>query len=181
MDSAAINILWHVRTGDICLHCRGGEQYYPPLINKLKHILDGIAPYNFTFLMQKTMDYVPHLLRAGHSVQINTTLMDSICSMLTSDILITSGSSFPATVSLFALPWEPVVLEERRKESDGNVTSGYFLSDSQSVRLRNGRPLISKLELRNIIRTSPAVRVKARSPRQPSAKNGVRWLKPPSE
>jgi hypothetical protein len=65
MDSAAINILWHVRTGDICLHCRGGEQYYPPLINKLKHILDGIAPYNFTFLMQKTMDYVPHLLRAG--------------------------------------------------------------------------------------------------------------------
>jgi hypothetical protein len=161
-----VQIIWHLRTGDICLHC--DPKFYQsgilPLLKRISQALQGYVNFKVSFLTQDATyaELIPILKQHGHHVLVGTPLMDSICTMLTSDILITSGSSFPATIAMFALPWQPVVLEELRKEVEGNFTSGYFLPPENTIHLVQGVPVMSKLEFRNTLLMSPSIRPKVK-------------------
>jgi hypothetical protein len=112
------------------------------------------------FIAQAAGDNTEVLRRSGYNVRIDKNLMDSICSFLTSDVLILSGSAFPATIAFFSLPWQPVVLEELRKEYP--LTIGYFLPKYASIHLKNGAPIVSKLEFRNTLQLAPSIVAKTK-------------------
>jgi len=114
----SVNLLWHVRTGDICLHCEPEalNSYYLPLWQRLRSALGG-RPFTLRFETQR-LENVSFLRPAFAEAQFTTSpLLDCICLFLTADVLITSGSGLPVAVSAFAPPFTPVVFEEVRKEA----------------------------------------------------------------
>lgn len=154
----ALSVVWHVRNGDICLHCT--VEYFTGLRNRLERVLQKLGrSLHLIFDSEQEPAFIRSVF-PNDTYYVSAPLMEAVCRFLTADILITSGSSFPNLVSVFAPPWLPVVLEERRKEADWHDDAAWkagvfhHIHDSlEAVLLEDGVPLLPDAELEVMLRT----------------------------
>ena len=170
-------VAWHVRTGDICLHCRDRKLFQntvetlqralqPPAWSRDGRLQPAIARAAVTVVSQTPLPAALRstLERAGRGVgrdflfdfRADLSLLDAICLFLQADILITSGSSFPVFVAAFG---SPVVLEEQRKEVAvvKNDMQRHFLGpEDGAVLLTDGVSALTTEELREAVRNRDA-------------------------
>jgi hypothetical protein len=147
--SSTVNIVWHVRVGDICLRCDDSDYYTSLYARMIRTARASLASHQLVFESQGAIDFLEkHILFKDAIFNTNSTLIDSICRFLTADVLITSGSSLPPFVAAFAPPWSPIVFEERRKEArlQSTMAHHYFKEDA-AVLMEDGVPLLSDDEL----------------------------------
>lgn len=159
--SPMVNVVWHVRTGDIQLHKK--ESYYDKVADNL---LAGLAAsrkdigksVNLVFESQLAL---PSLVKKFPHARfhIGQDIMDTVCTFLSSDVFVSSGSSF-VTVLAFAPPHRPVVFEEVRKEidwlRDKRIVSRHFFSDKEAVLMEEGVPQMKPKLLREFLKTTLA-------------------------
>jgi len=141
-----VNIVWHVRTGDISLH--NNVMYYNNFFSLLVGIF-GIKRrkvkrlLNVVFESQHPIPFLnssfPH---ATFNVAHNIT--STVCNFLTSDVFISSGSSMSAVLA-FAKPLHPIILEERRKEinwehfiAQSSIQQPHMFTKEMSLHVVNG-------------------------------------------
>lgn len=143
--SPKVNIVWHVRVGDVCLHCEAG--YFIELFALLKGASPAISSsHHLVFESQSELPFLHGLaVFENATFNSNSTIAETICNFLTSDVLITSGSSFSAFIAAFSKPWSPVVFEERRKEaaSRESTVAHHFLNPEEAILMEDGRPTLS--------------------------------------
>jgi hypothetical protein len=133
-------MVWHVRTGDVCLNCR--TAYYSGLFIQLQRALGGRRAA-VTFESQHPLKFGgPRQLAdlpefAGARFVVKDKLINTVCRFLTADVLLTTGSSLPAMVAAFAAPWAPIVVEERQK---GRIWEQPWYNDKgNAVLVMNGK------------------------------------------
>ena len=147
--SAPLRVVWHVRTGDV----KTNMSYFRAFGETLSALADG-RPLSIVF---ESQDELPSDVRASFSAaQFNTgsPLLDTICRFLTADVLIMTGSSFPAMIAAFAPPWMPVVLEGRRKNRgryDPHHAHHYFTAE-EALLVEDGELLAPFEEARDVFR-----------------------------
>ena len=152
----AVQMVWHVRTGDVCLNCR--TSYYVRLFRSLKAALGGGRKVQLTFESQHVLQFPDGRLQdapefAGASFRVNASLKETVCRFLTTDVLATTGSSLPAMVVAFAPPWRPIVVEERIKGRIWEIT--HYNTREGAVLLMNGVVVShSAQELSVLLRTA---------------------------
>ena len=140
-----ISLQWSTLFGDICLHYND-LNYYSSLYSRLLTASSTLSTsHHLVFESQGKLEFLEqHEMFKWATFNYNSTLMETICRFLTSDVLITSGSSFPPFVAAFAPPWTPIVLEERRKEAPvGSSMAHHFFNEEEAVLLDDGEPLLS--------------------------------------
>jgi hypothetical protein len=151
--AVAVNMVWHVRTGDICLRCND-VQYYTQLYTRLETVIG--ARINLVFESQSEVEFLKREALFKDAVFISdATLMQTVCRFLTADVLITSGSALSAFTAAFAPPWSPIVIEERRKEAPDRSSSvaHHFFDDEEAILLEDGQPLLSDFELASLFQS----------------------------
>jgi hypothetical protein len=151
--AVAVNMAWHVRTGDICLRCND-VAYYTRLFTKLEAVIG--ARINLVFESQSEVAFLKNEPLFKDAVFVNDgTLMQTVCRFLTADVLITSGSALSAFTAAFAPPWSPIVIEERRKEAPERSSSvaHHFFDDEEAILLEDGQPLLSDFELASLFQS----------------------------
>ena len=146
-DEDVIQIVWHVRQGDICLHCTTSYQtkLYQQLLPSLKK---RNIPWNITFESQGDLSFIKNdpVLNKSYFID-KSTLVSTICRFLTSNILITSGSSLPTVIAAYSELWNPIIIEEHRKEGG----SLHYFSPDEAVLVEEGNMLISEQEFYQIL------------------------------
>lgn len=128
--SDGLNIVIHVRNGDICLHCHD--------VAYMKNILSIFSPIR-TRIFFESEKHLPEFERAFPKAFFNHTknILEAICLMANADVLVTTGSSFPAMVAAFVEGL--VVFEEVRKEvATARHAPQHFFGKEDAVLLVNG-------------------------------------------
>jgi hypothetical protein len=120
-----VNVHWHVRTGDIELH--KDTSYYDTLLRNLLTVLSAKKSdigkrIRIAFESQKSVPFLTKLIPAA-KFHVGRDIVDAVCGFLTSDIFVSSGSSF-AVLLAFAPRNRPVIFEEVRKEVMWNENHG---------------------------------------------------------
>lgn len=147
-----INVAWHVRQGDICLHCKDQGYYtrmYKLVQQTAKYLTSKTNPninivVDIEFAKLKSAIHIP-----GAKIMGQKPMLETLCRFYTSDIFVTSGSSLSDAV-LFAEPFYPVVIEERRKAADlyPHELHRYYMFDPKTnVLVNNAVPLLPVDEL----------------------------------
>lgn len=146
-DPTAVRIVWHVRTGDLCLHCND-TSYFSRVDHLIRRAVNGYK-FTVTFESQQRVPWLesqfPH-----YTMRVNSSLFDTVCDFISSDILITSGSSLaPLIAAAGGTPWHPIVFEEMIKDQGlpGTVTHHFFAHDD-AILLNNSVPY---LPINNIV------------------------------
>jgi hypothetical protein len=146
-DTEVIQIVWHVRGGDLCLHCDTNYQ---------RKLYEAILPvlvrrnitWNITIESQGDLSWVKKdAMFSQFYLTSHSTLMATLCRFLTANILITSGSTLPLVIAAYAQPWSPIILEECRKEG----TDKYFFSSDEAILIKEGKLQISEQDFYNIL------------------------------
>lgn len=136
-----LRVLWHVRTGDV--HTDTGQ------FGALLVTLRALADSRRLRVLFESQDELPARLRETFREEaefaVGSPLLQVICRFLTADVLVITGSSFPALIAAFAPPWTPVVLEERRKNRFRNSSHAhhYFTAD-EALLLEDGTVNMSR-------------------------------------
>lgn len=106
-------ILLHVRIGDICLNCdRPG--YFQRVLRSVWTRM--VLQPNNTQIIFESENELPRLRAAFPEAQFRqSNLTFALCSFLSADVLIATGSSFPIAAAQFAMSGKPVVFEEMPK------------------------------------------------------------------
>lgn len=151
---SAVQVVWHVRNGDICLQCRA--DFYTELHAQLRAAL-GQRPMAMTFESQRPIQFnsKPQLRDLpqfkGATYNHNATLLASICTFLTADVLITTGSSLPVFVASFGDPWQPILFEERVKGGNNPFIPLHYHHPESAVLMKQGKIIsLSADELRHL-------------------------------
>lgn len=193
MRRRRLTVVWHVRTGDVCLRCRD-TTYHEALLDLIMDAasLNSTDQVDLTFESQKPLPWLkeafpwaryaaeappnpgnhnpPSSLSASSEGGGGGTLKDAICHILLADVFVTSGSSL-ANVAAFAPgpPFGgpgPLIFEERRKEASWTpgMTQHHIFTDESAVLLEDGAPVsLTRAELRVLMRTHLESRRRARS------------------
>lgn len=138
-----VQISWHIRTGDVCLHCNDID-YWKRIYSQLLSVPTIAHSHTITFESQFRAEWLeaePMFANASYS-HSNQTLLASICRFITADVLITTGSSLAPFVAAFLPPLAPVVLEERRKEAQNVGESRWahhFFKPWESFHMEDGQ------------------------------------------
>mmetsp|Transcript_548 Transcript_548/g.809 ORF Transcript_548/g.809 Transcript_548/m.809 type:complete len:257 (+) Transcript_548:200-970(+) len=110
-ESKQVNIVWHVRTGDLSLHT--DISYFNNILNSLVGIF-GIKLLHLVFESQHPLPSLKATFpRAIFNIAKNIT--STVCNFLTCDVFISSGSTMAAVLA-FTQPLHPIIVEEKRKE-----------------------------------------------------------------
>jgi hypothetical protein len=125
----------------------------------MKNLIDSIfqpQEYNVTFVSQKNVDFLELLSLFPKSVVLydNISLLETVCTFLTADILITSGSSFAPVTAAFGQPFRPIIFEERRKDvfENDSMFDHHYYSSKSAVLLEDGELVsFSIYEVRSLI------------------------------
>ena len=146
-----ITIVVHVRQGDICLHCHDGE-YYTRLHKSISTAVKGLGKdIRYIIEAEKDFQHPPNLPNA--IIHRGGDVKNAVCSFVTSDILVTSGSSFPY-VALFAQPFKPIVFEEIYKNverfKNHHLVRKYVWPDGESIHLNHGQ-LVAPIEATQVL------------------------------
>jgi hypothetical protein len=150
-----VNVLLHVRTGDICLRCKD-VAYYERVVGFVQRAVASGAMLRIRFESEHRL---PALRAAFPTAEFTqSSIMGAVCGFLTSDVLVTPGSSFSPYVAAFAPPWKPVVFEERRKEVGlmeqwlKLPVSRHFFTEKEAVLMEDGVPMLDASELQALLR-----------------------------
>jgi hypothetical protein len=112
------NVVWHVRVGDICLHC-DEINTFQNIFNFLnRHFESTKIPYQniVVHLEEKKVNSLFHNIpNVIHYTDFNTT--NAIDLFLNADILISSGSSFVNNVAMMSKLHRPLVIQMIAKEA----------------------------------------------------------------
>lgn len=152
-NDSNVNVVWHLRNGDVCLHCDRAA-YYTDIHARFFNVLP--RPAKLFFESEYSMPFLesePAFKDA--EFRHNRTILDTVCTFLTADVLITTGSSLPVFVAAFAPPWHPIVIEEMRKEvsEENGAVFPHFFNEHQAVRMWNGKIRLSDAELSGIFKS----------------------------
>jgi hypothetical protein len=144
-----VNIVWHLRTGDICLKCDTMD-YFQRIHSFLAAATNGTA-YQNILVFQHPDQIKSQLILAAipRSVAYTSAVIeDVVCLFLRTDVLISTGSSFPQAISVFSEPFRPIYLTEMAKEymtaldyepvNPSGFWSPYHLNQPTAVKLSNG-------------------------------------------
>ena len=105
-----VNIVWHIRTGDLCLRCNDINYYYKlfEIIQKAVGLTTSDIGHRMN-LMFESQGSIAHIEKAfpNATFLVKAPLVSSVCNFLTSDIFISSGSSL-STVAAFTPPFSPL-------------------------------------------------------------------------
>eukprot|EP01036_Dinobryon_divergens_P022139 gene22139-30375_t len=151
-ERGRVNVLWHVRSGDLCIRCKD-PRYFDALLQQIGSALQSRA--NTVLHIESAWnlsELVEHY--GGRSLFfINRPIIETVCRMLTADILITSGSSL-AYVAAISKGQLPLIMEEMRKEAlpqFSHIWGGgsaireslrHVFNEDEAVLLSNGRPIM---------------------------------------
>jgi hypothetical protein len=169
---SSVNVAWHIRSGDICLHCQSAD-YHSHLLDLLSSAVNGGGGHwgkrgdglNVVFESQSP---IPDLQAAfpNASFSSNSSLIASVCTFLTADILVTSGSSMPV-VAAFAPPFSPLIFEERRKDNNPQSSAAdkwqhHMFTVEEAILMENGRPVLPDEEV--MVWVQSVLRLKGKYP-----------------
>eukprot|EP01036_Dinobryon_divergens_P027842 gene27842-36682_t len=146
-ERGKVNLLWHIRNGNLCIRCKD-TQYFDSLLHMIHEAL-------LHFESASNLDEVRvHYGSKASSYFVGRPIIESVCRMLTADILITSGSSMAYVVAI-SKGQLPLVMEEMRKEvlpqfrniwgSVGSTIRDnlrHVFNEDEAVLLINGRPIV---------------------------------------
>jgi hypothetical protein len=147
-----INVVWHIRNGDLCLYCND-QSYFRRVHDLIVSSTDGLhKPIGFTFISENQAPIVSELFPEATQLFGNGILLQTVCVLLTADIVVASGSSFPIMLSIFAPKNSQIIFEEARKEfkKDG-IPVQHFFNSSQAVLIYEGMPLSKPHEIRKLV------------------------------
>lgn len=144
-----VHISWHLRNGDICLHCDPGypakvyEQLLSvPAIRRAHHLAIDAHDYS------EGIDKEPLFRRAAARFDFfntNQTLVSTVCRFATADVLVTAGSSLAPFIAAFLPPLNPIVVEERRKEANTDPRPDkHFFKDYEAVLMDGDGQIITE-------------------------------------
>jgi hypothetical protein len=124
IPSNSINVIWHIRNGDICLHCNE-IGYIHKIYNRILQLLDFSdsdigSRINFFFTSSIHLIEYEQAFPRFHFSTENTPLLQTVCEILTSDIFISSGSSIVVAGAFFPRG-SPLIFEEERKNLHGEI------------------------------------------------------------
>jgi len=111
-----VNIVWHVRTGDICIRC-GDISFYKTVDSFLRQAFTEIVPFqNIVIHMADPAldERFQSLHKATHFTGEDP--MDAINLFLNADVLVTLGSSFATLTSWPNSFQQPLILQSEKKE-----------------------------------------------------------------
>mmetsp|Transcript_35 Transcript_35/g.62 ORF Transcript_35/g.62 Transcript_35/m.62 type:complete len:365 (+) Transcript_35:47-1141(+) len=145
--SAAINVVWHIRTGDIDLH-KEDSNYFNTLLTNLLFVLsanesDIGSRIHLAFETQLSVPFLERLVPAA-KFHVGRDILDTVCSFMTSDIFISSGSSF-ALVLAFSKRNQPIIFEEVRKEA---LKQRHIFREEHAILLERGQPVMKLDEVK---------------------------------
>ena len=137
-----INVVWHVRSGDICLHCADSDdQYYRKVQSFLSLVLAGLPHQSIVVHLPTFSHRIPSLFKSVSNVTLfaSENVTHAVCNFLNADILIATGSSFPALVSWFTPHYRPLIFEEQRNAANKfNSKYQYAIAPEDALRLSDG-------------------------------------------
>ena len=158
-----INVMWHIRSGDLCLHCRD-PNYITEVYDYLLELI-GLKKEDATKFMNVFIESshdLSELSRNAVGKHIQFTqhrLEESICKFITSDVYIGSGSSL-SSVLAFAEQNSPIIIEDRRKilkrwgdKELLQFEQNYFFSQTDAIHIEGGKPLAADDEMRRFVQT----------------------------
>lgn len=141
-ESNAVHISWHIRTGDICLHC-GDVSFFQRIYSQLLSVSVIARSHVIAFESSHRVEWLDNQSMFSRALfyHTNQTLFETLCRFITADILITSGSSFAPFVAAFLPPLSPIVLEERRKEAGPNEIRfiHHFFQEHEAILMEDGK------------------------------------------
>jgi len=142
-DLTTLKVSWHLRNGDICLHCDDANEYVTRIYDALLGSPTFAANHDIYFESSVEMHAISLQVAAHANFHyfVNASLVETVCRFLTSDVLITSGSSLPVMVAAFSRPWYPIVIEEQRKEAAWVPhIQKHMLPAESAFQMADGRP-----------------------------------------
>eukprot|EP01036_Dinobryon_divergens_P023414 gene23414-31758_t len=151
-ERGRVNVLWHVRSGDLCIRCKD-TGFFDSLVHLIRTAVQSKAQTLLHFESASNLSEIMEHYGSHASFFINRPIIESVCRMITTDILVTSGSSL-AYVAAISNTQLPLIMEEMRKEAQPQFHATFGGGDSISESLRhvfnedeavlliNGRPTI---------------------------------------
>lgn len=148
LDQRVLNIVWHMRTGDVCLHCTNASKFEK--VHKFIESILGPALANRTrtIVVHMADKRIPELFKniPNAIMYTNREERNAIRLFRQTDILVTTGSSFPNSVSVFTPLHRPIIFQTLDKDAETADHGGrgqnpsflrekYFLAEGRSVRL----------------------------------------------
>jgi hypothetical protein len=117
LHNEALNVAWHVRTGDITLHTldKTGRPYYENVANFVSDALVGCR-VNMVVLTQDRANasaFLEKIIPEAQYPKLN--ISDTYCAIMSSDLFISMGSSYGDLAAMFSQPYRPVVMQETEK------------------------------------------------------------------
>jgi len=142
-----LDILFHVRKGDACLHCDDVD-YFKRVYTILKNTTKTFQhlEFNLVFESERPIPFLNNTFPDSRHYVGEANLLNTVCRMLTSDILVAGGSSFPPMIAMFASKRATIVFEDSRKESHtapaGHVLRNHFFRKWAAILMENGNLLL---------------------------------------
>lgn len=141
-----LNLLWHVRSGDVCPHCDSIEYYneiYSFILGMLS--ISGQSGITIRNIVAHTVDFTPrvdYLFQwIPNVIHFTTSNMTGVvCTFLNTDVLIATGSSFPSLVLWFSNQMQPVLMEDIRHSAVTEKAKYIYATRAMdSIRMENGK------------------------------------------
>jgi len=129
--TTAVNVVWHVRTGDLCMHC-SDSAYFLRVHDLIMQAVEGCR-INLVVLSQHVLQSMSEM-RLSHVTYLS--LSDMFDFILKSDFLITTGSTLPIMLAAFSHPFNFLVLEESKH--DAPQGAAHVFSSAFTVPMDNG-------------------------------------------
>lgn len=135
LHADAINVAWHVRTGDIVLHPLddAGRPYYRNVHAFLTEALKGCRVHLNVISQKNVSEFLSDVV--GNASFPTLGIQESLCTFMNSDIFISMGSSFGDMAAAFSQAYRPVVLQEPEKLAESMGGKGEFFFSLESIRL----------------------------------------------
>ena len=118
-NQSHLNIIWHIRTGDLCLRCTN-ETFYENIERYLSLSLGKLRRTNIiVHEAEKGSNRVAMLFTniPNTVFHISDDITQAVQMFLGCDILITTGSSFVNHVALFSPLFHPIILQATDKDA----------------------------------------------------------------
>lgn len=154
-----VNIVWHMRSGDICLQC-DNPIYYINIYKKIVEALyisnkisssNSIIPHHNIVVHEKSFQGKVNMLfkNIPNVTSYNVDrFKDIICVFINTDILISTGSSASLVLSYFTPHLKPLLIQDERHQEQ-IVKYKYTVSPSEAIRISNGIITNSTNDIRN--------------------------------
>jgi len=156
--SDTINVMWHIRNGDICLHCNE-VNYIRKIYDRILQLFDFSdfdvgSRINFFFTASNDLPEYKQAFPNFHFSTEKTPLLQTLCDITSSDIFISSGSSI-VVVGAFFPPGHPLIIEEERKNLHREIfKQRHIFTENQALLMFNGDFSLPFSEVKSLVRST---------------------------